>query len=137
MKLIRKNWKEVVENTLSNVIDPDFILIFGSYAKGSERVGSDLDIAYFSHNKLSDYDRFLIAQQLAEQLKTEVDLVNIKTIDTVFAAQIFFTGKLISCKDRNEFNKQRMKALSMYVTLNEQRKKIIEQVDERGYIYEE
>lgn len=113
-------------------------MLFGSYATGKVREDSDLDIAYFSKKEISDFERFIIAGQLANELKIEtVDLVDIKQIDTVFAAQIFFTGVLIYCKDENQFIKQRMKALSMYVTLNEQRKNILQEIDERGYIYEE
>lgn len=137
-KLIKQSWKEIIENKLCYSINPDFIMLFGSYAKGEVREDSDLDIAYFTKKEISDYERFMIAGQLANELKIEtIDLVDIKQIDTVFAAQIFFTGILIYCKDESLFIKQRMKALSMYVTLNEQRKHILQGIDERGFIYEE
>src|SRR5690625_2226956 len=135
--LIPNKWIEIIKKTLSDSIKPGFIILFGSYAKNNARSSSNLDIAYFTEEKVTDYNRFIIAQQLANQLKKEVDLVDIKRIDIVFAAQIFSTGVLIYCKDKNEFIKQRMKALSMYTTLNEQRSNLLKEIDERGYIYEE
>ena len=64
-----------------------------------------------------------------------MDLIDIKKIDTVFAAQIFSTGVLLACADQSEFIKQRMKALSMYASLNEQRAEILRSIEERGSIY--
>ncbi|WP_337991947.1 hypothetical protein [Lysinibacillus sp. JNUCC 51] len=55
----------------------------------------------------------------------------------MFAAQIFSSGMVIDCQDENAFVKERMKALSMYVTLNEQRAGILKAIEERGSVYGE
>lgn len=55
----------------------------------------------------------------------------------MFAAQIFSSGIVIDCKDENTFVKERMKALSMYVTLNEQRAEILKAIEDRGSVYGE
>lgn len=135
--MIQDKWAETIKTILSKKIDPDFIILFGSYATGKTRENSDLDLAFFTEKDISDYERFIIAQELADAIKVEVDLIDIIKVDTVFAAQIFFNGTLIACKDENQFIKQRMRALSMYATLNEQRKDLLKAIDERGYIYEE
>ncbi|WP_443136998.1 nucleotidyltransferase domain-containing protein [Lysinibacillus sp. JNUCC 51] len=36
-------------------------MVFGSYAHGSAREDSDLDIGYFADKSLSGYERFLLA----------------------------------------------------------------------------
>ncbi|MEK4426823.1 nucleotidyltransferase family protein [Solibacillus sp. FSL K6-1523] len=38
---------------------PTFIILFGSYAKNTQREDCDIDIAYFSEVALSPYDTFL------------------------------------------------------------------------------
>ncbi|WP_225986099.1 type VII toxin-antitoxin system MntA family adenylyltransferase antitoxin [Psychrobacillus glaciei] len=128
--------KKEIEGILMKEVNPHFILIFGSFSKGNARTDSDIDIAYLAEKQLSAYDRFLVAGQLAEALKREVDLVDIRQIDTVFAAQIFSSGEVVSCANEDLFIKERMKALSMYVQLNEYRADLLQQIDERGQIYE-
>ncbi|GKV68632.1 hypothetical protein NCCP2716_11300 [Sporosarcina sp. NCCP-2716] len=122
---------------LAERVNPAFVILFGSVAKGTARADSDLDIAYYAEDVLSGYDRFLLAGELAELAGRDVDLVNLREVDPVFAVQIFSTGKRILCRDDNEFIKQRMRAYSMYATLNEQRAGILEAVKKRGSVYGE
>lgn len=122
---------------MKNRLSPVFIILFGSYAKKTQREDSDIDLAYFSNEKLSSYDKFIFAGELAELLGTEVDLIDIKSIDTIFSMQIFSEGILLDCRDENEFVKQRIKTYSMYATLNEQREEIIQSIKERGSVFGE
>jgi len=133
--MLPKDWKQLIMETLEKRLQPVFILVFGSYAKGTAHHESDLDIAYYSKKKLTNYQRFLLAGDLSEKCNVEVDLVDLKQIDTVFAAQIFSTGELLYCIDDNIFIRERMKAYSMYATLNEQRAEILEAIKKRGNIY--
>ncbi|WP_244943939.1 type VII toxin-antitoxin system MntA family adenylyltransferase antitoxin [Siminovitchia fortis] len=133
--MLQPNLKQSIVKMLIDRLQPEFILLFGSYAKGTASADSDLDIAYYSQKKLSHYERFLLAGDLADLCNVEVDLADIRQVDTVFAAQIFSTGELIYCANKNIFVKERMKALSMYVTLNEQRAEILRGIRERGSIY--
>ncbi|WP_374110272.1 nucleotidyltransferase domain-containing protein [Lysinibacillus sp. BPa_S21] len=134
---LQQNWQKVVVENLSSAVDPAFVIVFGSYAQGLIREDSDLDIAYFADKSLSGYERFLLAGEIAQVCNIDVDLVDMKTVDTVFAAQIFSNGRVIDCQDENTFVKERMKALSMYVTLNEQRAGILKAIEERGSVYGE
>ncbi|MDM5231316.1 type VII toxin-antitoxin system MntA family adenylyltransferase antitoxin [Lysinibacillus pakistanensis] len=134
---MQQNWQKVVVEKLASAVNPAFVIVFGSYAQGSAREDSDLDIAYFAERQLSAYERFLLAGEIAQSCNVDVDLVDILTVDTVFAAQIFSSGMVIDCKDENTFVKERMKALSMYVTLNEQRAEILKAIEERGSVYGE
>ncbi|MFD0670977.1 nucleotidyltransferase domain-containing protein [Cohnella sp. GCM10027633] len=115
--------------------DPAFILLFGSFAKGTERDDSDIDLAYFGSKHLSSYERFILAGDLAAIAGREIDLVDLKPIDTVFTVQIFSEGEPLYIEDDNEYTRQRMRAYSMYATLNEQRAPIIEAIKERGSVY--
>lgn len=127
---------ERIKTLIIKELNPEFIILFGSYAKGIERADSDLDLAYYADKALPAYEKFLLAQKLADSLGIEVDLVDIRQVNTVFAAQIFFTGKVIFCNDESLYIKERMKALSMYAHLNEERAEIFQRIEERGSIYE-
>lgn len=116
-------------------LNPDFIVLFGSYAKGTAHDESDIDLAYFSELQLSSYERFILAGKLADMAGCEIDLIDLKTIDTVFTMQIFEQGIPIYIKDENEFTRQKMRAYSMYATLSEQRAGIIEAIKERGSVF--
>ncbi len=120
---------------INKQLDTHFIILFGSFAKGTVQEDSDIDLAYFSKKQLSSYDRFILAGQLAVISGCEVDLVDIKRIDTVFNMQIFAYGMPIYIADKNEYIRQQMRAYSMYVTLNEQRASVIESIKERGSVY--
>lgn len=133
--MVRKDWEKLIMDTLNEQLQPVFILVFGSYAKGTARNDSDLDLAYYSDKTLTDYQRFLLAGDLSVKCNVDVDLVELKQIDTVFAAQIYSTGKVLYCLDENKFIRERMKVYSMYAALNEQRVEILAGIEGRGNIF--
>ncbi|WP_100010225.1 type VII toxin-antitoxin system MntA family adenylyltransferase antitoxin [Lentibacillus sediminis] len=132
--MVPKEWEQLIKNTLDEALQPLFVVVFGSYAKGNARNDSDLDLAYYSEKTLTSYQRFLLAGDLSEKCNVEVDLVNLREVDTVFAAQIFSTGELLYCTDENVFIRERMKAYSMYAKLNEERAEILLGIEKRGTI---
>lgn len=133
--MLEENLKKQLIEIIQNKINPAFIILFGSFAKGTNRIDSDIDLAFFSKEQLSSYERFLLASELAEIAGREVDLVDLKQIDTVFTMQIFSQGIPIYIQDENEFTRQKMRAYSMYATLSEQRAGVIESIKERGSVF--
>ena len=133
--MLETNLENQLIETIQNKINPDFIMLFGSFAKGTSRIDSDIDLAYFSKEQLSSYERFLLANELAEIAGREVDLIDLKQIDTVFTMQIFSQGIPIFIQDENEYTRQKMRAFSMYATLSEQRASVIESIKERGSVF--
>ena len=128
---------EIINKVLVPKLNPEFMIVFGSYAKGYQREDSDIDIAFYCEGESpSRYDTFLMAQELAEELKTEVDLIDLKTASTVFQAQIYITGKVIYCNNEERRMEEQMRAFSMYAKLNEERKSILDGIYKRGTIYE-
>lgn len=129
---------QTIQDTLIKKIDPVFIIIFGSYAKKSTHKDSDIDIAFYCEDQsLTTYEVFQLAQELADILKIEVDLVNIRTASTVFKAQIYTTGTVIYSVNDTLLKNLQMIALSMYAKLNEERENILKKIGESGTIYEE
>lgn len=133
--MLKKDIQQLLVDKINAQLDADFIILFGSFAKGTVREDSDIDVAYFSSKQLSSYERFQLAGELAGLAGREVDLVDIKQIDTVFTMQIFEQGTPIYIWDENEFTRQKMRAYSMYATLSEQRARVIEAIKERGSVF--
>lgn len=133
--MLENKIKQQLIEALQNKINPAFIILFGSFAKGTNRLDSDIDLAFFSKEPLSSYERFLLTGELAEIAGREVDLIDLKQIDTVFTMQIFSDGLPIYIQDENEFTRQKMRAYSMYATLSEQRGSVIESIKQRGSVF--
>ena len=102
-----------------------FAYIFGSSVKGNFRKESDIDIAVYVEEDIDDYTVFMKAQEIAVKLNRDIDLVNLKKVSTVFAAQIISTGELIICGDINKKMEFEMNTLSQYAKLNEERVEIL------------
>jgi uncharacterized protein len=79
-----KEVEETIVNILNKNISPATIYIFGSYVKGILRSDSDIDIAYLSEKKIDDYERFMLAQEIADELGRNVDLIDLNQASTVF-----------------------------------------------------
>jgi len=128
---------KVREFSIEN-LQPDFIIIFGSYAKGTTHSESDIDVAFYREDKVfSAYELFMFAQQLANILSIEVDLVDLKEASTIFATQIYSTGEVIYSKNDNLRMELHMRTYSMYARLNEERQPIIDKIIETGSVYGE
>src|SRR5690625_639724 len=89
--MLAEEIKKHLVDKIKNELNPDFILLFGSFAKKTSHADSDIDLAYFSDKQLSSYERFIISSELSELANREVDLVDIKQIDKIGRA---------SCRER-------------------------------------
>ena len=54
--------------------DPDEVVLFGSYAKGNDHAGSDLDILVIGNFKGSKYLRAQELKELLDQFPIRIDL---------------------------------------------------------------
>ncbi len=118
---IEKKIKKILINKLS----PKLIYIFGSMVKNRVRNDSDIDIAILTEKQIDEYKLYMISQQLADELKREVDIVDLRKASTVFKAEILRTGKLIYNSDNPEKMHFQLGILQDYVFLNERRQEII------------
>lgn len=116
-------------------INPIVVYLFGSAAKNELRDDSDIDIAYISEKCLTPYDNFMLAQEIADLFKKDVDLVNLKEASTVFKAQVVGKGKKVYCSDENIRMYFEMRAFKEYALLNEERDIIMRSIKERGRVY--
>ncbi|SMB91074.1 Nucleotidyltransferase domain-containing protein [Desulfonispora thiosulfatigenes DSM 11270] len=132
---MEENEQRKITDYLRDKLSPYLIIIFGSFAKESTHKNSDLDVAFISEKKFSDYELFMIAQRLADIIGREVDLIDLTNASTVFQAQIIGTGKVIYCSDEQKRMLFELTALKKYTRLNEERKFVIEKIKESGRVY--
>jgi|CeladaMinimDraft_18_1061708.scaffolds.fasta_scaffold05178_2 predicted nucleotidyltransferase len=126
--------RELIDKLVSR-LDPCFVILYGSAAKGEIREDSDIDLAYYGDMRLSPYERFVMAGELARIAGRDVDLVDIREADTVFALQIFACGVPLHIRDENEYIRQKIKAFRMYADLSEKRVPVLETIKKRGSVF--
>jgi len=123
---------EIIKKVLVKALAPYLIYIFGSTVKGRGRDDSDIDIAILTDRQIDEYKLFILSQKLADVLKREVDLVDLRKASTVFKVQIIKTGKLIYNSDNLRKMYFQMRAMRDYALLNEERMEIINKIKSRS-----
>lgn len=111
------------------------IIVFGSIVTNKSHAQSDIDIALISDTKHSSMEIYSAAQDLANLIKRDVDLINLTEVSPVMQAQIITKGKIIFDENprfRQEFF---ILALKKYARLNEEREVVINKIKERGRVY--
>jgi predicted nucleotidyltransferase len=105
------------------------VYLFGSYMTEDEWPDSDVDIALLLPPEEANRERHLAMSEcslaLASALHKDVDLLNARTVSTVFRKEIISKGKLLYCADRYAIDEFEMLTLSYYQKLNEERADIV------------
>jgi predicted nucleotidyltransferase len=132
MNQLTNEEKSLIAKMLSEDLQAYTVILFGSAAKETMRDDSDVDISFLSDEIFSPYTLFIKAQELADKLGREVDLVDFQEASTVFKAQIVGTGKLLL--DNQPVNRQYafMRSLKSYAILNDERKDILKNLGYEG-----
>lgn len=105
------------------------IYLFGSFMTEDEWPDSDVDIALLLAHVEAKKVRSLAMSEcslaLAKALNKDVDLLNARTVSTVFQNEIISKGRLLYCADRYAVDEFEMLTMSYYQKLNEERADII------------
>jgi uncharacterized protein len=105
------------------------IYLFGSYMTEDEWPDSDVDIALLLPPGDARKERTLAMSDcslaLANFLGKDVDLLNVRTVSTVFQKEIISKGRLLYCADQYAVDEFEMLTISYYQKLNEERADII------------
>lgn len=127
--------KNVIVKFITDKLNVEFIYLFGSFARGEGREDSDIDIALFSIEKLNSYDLFVLANHLSFKLKRDVQIIDLKSITTVFAAQIVSNKEILYSNSEENSSKYDVKILKEYAKLNEERDIVLKRIKKDGKIY--
>lgn len=108
---------------------------FGSQVHGTASSTSDMDVAILARDPISTEQRFHIAQDLAVQLRRDVDLLDLRATPTVMRMQVLAIGQCLATRDTEAKAEFEMYAYADYARLNEERRELVKGIKERGLVY--
>ena len=127
--------EEKIKQLILNKIDCEAIVLFGSYARGTQNAESDIDIAVKTSTEYTKKQFFDIAQELEEILKKDIDLINLDNIGDTFRYEILINGKTLYCKEELKFELYKLDMYREFLDLNESRQMIINNIKNGGSVY--
>ena len=126
---------ESIKKRLIDDFECEAIILFGSFARGTQNEKSDIDIEFKSKRKISKKEIFEEKILLEDISKRDIDLVSLDEINDDFRYEILMNGKELYCEDKTKFDLYKIDMFREYIDLNENRLSIIERVKKGGTIY--
>ncbi len=121
--------KDIIIRQLTDKIPALFgIYFFGSYANGSYRPNSDIDVAILTGTKLTAVERWNIQEELASELDKDVDLVDLKDASVILRVEVIDNGIRLFTGNKYECENFETTTYSMYADLNETRMDILNDI---------
>ena len=116
---------------------PDLIAVyqFGSTVAGETHLESDIDLAVLAPRALDPVRRFDLQERLAQLLRHDVDLVDLRAASTVMRMQVISRGTVLAVFDVSEKERFETHTYSAYARLNEERKAILQQIERDRTVY--
>ena len=128
--------EEKIKEILLKEIECEAIVLFGSYARGTQNTESDIDIAIKTKSKIEKKTLYKISIELSDELKKDIDLINLDDeISDAFRYEILITGKTLYCKDEFKFEMYKLDMYREFLELNESRQMIINRIKNGWDIY--
>ena len=109
---------------------------FGSWGTSAENPESDIDVAILPLHPLEALRQWEVAQLLASRVGRDVDLIDLLSAPTVLRMQIIAHGERLYCVDRFAIEHFEDVVFSSYARLNEERRNILDDIRQRGRIYD-
>ena len=133
------DFKEILEkikNKLIDSLDCEAIVLFGSFARGTQNEESDIDIAFLSKKEISKKEIFYLKQELEDIANRDIDLINLNDdIGDGFKYEILMNGVVLYCVDEVKFDLYKINVFRDYLELSESRQPIIDRIKNGGTIY--
>jgi len=123
--------KKITEFLIKKIPGLLGIYIYGSFAENRLRPDSDIDIAFLTWKKISAVDKWKIQEELASLLDIDIDLVDLKDASVVLRAEVVENGTRIYTQNEYECDNFEVTTYSMYADLNETRKDILNDIEEK------
>jgi predicted nucleotidyltransferase len=129
------NTQVIIECLEKNLQEIQGVYLFGSFGTDSAHSKSDVDIAVLCPSKLSFEIKEKITTALAIALRREVDLVELRYVDTFFQEEIIKTGKCIAVYDRMLLERYKDYIYCSAMEFREFRRPHVEEILARGSLY--
>lgn len=125
------------KTVLLQEIEVEAIILFGSYARGTEKNTSDIDIAIKPVHNIDSTELIDIKNKLEAELCIDVHLIDLNAINEDFRYEILLSGKTLFCKNEYELEMYKLKMYSDYLLFSEDRKVIVDKIKKGGTLYGE
>lgn len=96
-----KALSRLIVGTLKKFPHVQFAILYGSYAKGTDRTDSDLDLAVAGRDRLSLQVRSDLSAALSAATGKEVDLIDLNEVTGVILGEALCEGKILLLKDKD------------------------------------
>jgi predicted nucleotidyltransferase len=120
--------------------DLQAVYLFGTYGTEDERPVSDVDVALLlpvqSAKRAGSLALGPCARELCSLLGREIDLINLRRVDTVFQFEIIRTGRIVFERNDGERESFELLTIAKYQKLSEERSGIIEEILRSGRVYD-
>ncbi|HCL56032.1 MAG TPA: nucleotidyltransferase domain-containing protein [Spirochaetia bacterium] len=114
-----------IKEYLITRLQPEVIYLFGSYASGSIKPESDIDLAVLGESIYSKKNIFESALDLGVILNRDVHLIDFQNTLPSLKIQIISKHKILFCKNHENRLFYEMNALKEYQKLNEEREIVL------------
>ena len=111
------------------------IILFGSYARKTENVNSDIDIAIKLNKEISKKELFQLKLNLEDLVNKDVDLLNLDQIADGIRYEILINGETLYARNEFYFKLYKLQMYREYLELNESRMQIIENLKNGDGVY--
>jgi uncharacterized protein len=111
------------------------VYLFGSHASNQAMPDSDVDIAVLGKSPYTATDLFSVCSDIAFMLKQNVDLIDLRSVPTDLQAQVVTKGKRYILRNFQKVEVFEDLVFSSYARLNEERKYILADIQQRGSVY--
>lgn len=128
------NRTEIIHYLIQQLPELIAVYAFGSQIKQTARADSDLDLAILTAGTIQPLQLWQLANQLADKLNNDVDLIDLRTASTVMQYQIITTGELLYAKSA-PMDLFRCFVFSEKTNLDQSRQKILQRIQQEGRIY--
>ena len=122
----------VIRDALPAVIA---IYRFGSSVSDVQGPESDIDLAVLREAPLDAVVRFDLQERLAQALRQQVDLVDMRGASPVMAIQVIAKGMLLYDGDAGTRGRFEDFVYGAYARLNEERRGILDRIAAEGTVY--
>ena len=130
-----KQIEQIIKTEFLKLKSVKMIYLYGSVLTEAFNNESDIDCAVYCDDQDFKTGLFEVKPEIEFILKRDLDLVNIKTANPDFATEIIANGKLIYTKDQLFKDEFEMRILSEYLTLEEDRAIVLENIYKTGRVF--
>lgn len=132
--ILTKSQIQSVENKLRELVpDLQMIYLFGSGVTKDFTDKSDVDLAVVALDSAWEKNSWTIVGELSNIVNRDVDLVNLRSTDTVHQMEIVGKGQLLF--HTNDVDAFENRIYQLYLSLNEDRKEILEGIESDLSVY--